>query len=198
MFYDGDKFEQGGKTFKVEFPRDEFPGAPWKEEDGHGPVSDWRREPRWRDYLPKARGGEMILCREGGDYLTYDFCEAVKIARRDGWGFPGMTEDDRKTMRPGQIAHRAALADFDHLRRWCNDEWCYIGVVVTLLDEDGEDADETESLWGIESDSEDYLETVAHELADEILARVREEENESLEIAARQMEESRPDLYGSA
>lgn len=197
MLFDDDTFKQGGKTFKVEFPRDEFHGAPWKEEDGHGPVSDWRRKPGWRDDPPKSPG-EMILCRDRSDYLTYDFCEAVKIARRDDWGFPGMTEEDRKTMRPGQIAHRAALADFDHLRRWCNEAWCYVGVVVTLLGEDGEDTDETESLWGVESDSEDYLETVAHELAGEILARVRKEENESLEIAARQMEESRPGLYGSA
>jgi hypothetical protein len=59
------------------------------------------------------------------------------------------------------------MSDYEFLRRWCNGDWCYIGVVVTLLDHEGEDVDDR-SIWGVESDSHDYLTDTAHELADEL------------------------------
>ncbi len=54
---------------------------------------------------------------------------------------------------------RAVEADYQRLRRYLAGDWEYVGVVVT--DADGN----TESLGGIESDADEYLETVAHELA---------------------------------
>jgi hypothetical protein len=59
--------------------------------------------------------------------------------------------------------HRAVLADFNRLQAWLAGDWCYVGVIVTPDDGEGEPA----SLWGIESDCDDYLQDVAHELADE-------------------------------
>lgn len=38
---------------------------------------------------------------------------------------------------------------------------------------DGNPTQETESLWGIESDSDDYLTEVSRDLADEIASRVK-------------------------
>jgi len=75
----------------------------------------------------------------------------------------------RATMTKRQYAAAAAMADYDRLRQWCNDDWCYVGVIVESLDDDG-DAMDSASLWGIESDADDYLDEVAQDLAAELLA----------------------------
>lgn len=135
-------------------------GPPWEEDDGHGPVSEWTRRAK--------HPGEMVLAEDRGHKRFYDFAEAVKIARRDGWDAPpyGGT--------PGQKAHRAAMADFENLRAWCNDEWHWCGVVlsVSIESDDGDDIElsgHAASLWGIESNGGDYLIEVANELVDEAL-----------------------------
>lgn len=223
-----DIIELQGIRFLVQTERDEDHGAPWDEECGHGPVSDWTTRHK--------RSGELELS-DGtrGLFRYYDFQEACKIARRDGWGFlPGTLKTEelkggawyawvepksfavrnktprlfqsiaedaneairqvyalhRATMTARQYAAGAAMADFERLHAWCNDEWEYVGVIVTRLDSDGEETDDTESLWGIESDSDDYLQEVAEELAGEILSRY------SARMAA-EIEESRPDMVES-
>jgi len=67
---------------------------------------------------------------------------------------------------------RAALADFDRLRRWCNDDWSYVGVIVAPVCPCCDEAkwDDAQSLWGIESDAGEYLQEVARELAGEFVA----------------------------
>lgn len=75
--------------------------------------------------------------------------------------------------RPKMRAARAAESDFDFLSDWCNDRWQYVGVVVELVYDDDEPTGETESVWGIESCSTDYLEETAHELAGELLASLK-------------------------
>lgn len=178
MLYDGDTFEFKGRTFKFETRHDEGHEAPWDWADGHGPVSEWTA----RDKRP----GERLLHSDRRSHRYYDFQEAVKIARRDGWDAAPLGEGTA-----GQRAARAAEADFEYLRRWCNDQWSYVGVVVTLLDSDDEETDETESLWGIESDAREYLEETARELADEICARV------DAALACSMISE-RPDMYPQA
>lgn len=54
---------------------------PWNEEDGHGPVSGWRNVER----LPK-QPGELELVRDGTRARFYDYANACRIARKDGWG----------------------------------------------------------------------------------------------------------------
>lgn len=162
--FDGQQFTHNGHMFRVETKPDESGAAPWGYEDGHGPVSDWRRS----GYTgrPRKAPGEMILIRDRGWYRTYDFQAAVKQAKAEGWDAPpyGGTRGER--------AHRAAMADFQRLRDWCDGRWYYIGVVVHLLDDMGDDMGESESLRGIESDADDYLDEVAQELADEIIDRL--------------------------
>jgi len=81
-------FTHNGKTYAARLERDETHGAPWIEECGHGPVTGWER----RDKVP----GELILAEDRGMARFYDFQEACKIARRDGWGFlPGELVTDR-------------------------------------------------------------------------------------------------------
>jgi hypothetical protein len=163
MLYDGDTFERNGRTFKVEFPYDEMNHeAPWDASDGHGPIREARAGYTGR---PSKDPGEVVLTSNRGTYWIYNFAEAIRIAKRDGWNakpydVPGETN--------GQKAVKAVRADMEYLRRWLDDQWQWIGVVVTLLDEDGEETDRTASLWGIESDAREYLVEVAHELADEI------------------------------
>lgn len=210
-----EEFEYAGRQFAFRLVPDEDMPPPWENEDGHGPVSEWER----RDKMP----GEMVLSGDGRGRLGtdcarrfYDFAEACRIARRDGWGFlPGRleitTEDagkapcekrggrarvlaerggavlfeaadsedvnraiaavyaaHRATMTARQYAAGAALADFKRLQAWCNDSWCYVGVEVAPCDpEDGPDWHDSQSLWGIESDSPDYHRDVAEELAGE-------------------------------
>lgn len=139
--------------------RDEHHDAPWDSECGHGPVSNWTTR-------AKQPGERVLVGDRRGAKRYYDFAEAVRIAKRDGWDAPPYGEGTK-----GQRAARAAEADFKRLRDWCNDEWEYVGVVVTV-EEDGEEIEShAASLWGVESDCRDYLREVANELFDEVAER---------------------------
>ena len=143
-------------TFSVRFEDDNDSGAPWANEDGHGPVSGWERR--------NKRANEMVLNQDRGSYRFYDYAEACKIALRDGWdSYP--LNDGSQSKR--QQAAKAALADFENLRAWCANEWRYVGVIVTLLDDNGEETNVSESLWGVE-DKDDYHHIAAKELADNL------------------------------
>lgn len=170
-YYDGDTFSHDGREFRINIVDDEDSGAPWDRADGHGVVSDWTT----RDKRP----GERVLNTDRSSKRYYDVQASIAIAKRDGWDAQpyGGTKGER--------AARAVDADFEYLRRWCNDQWRYVGVVVTLLDEDGEDAGESESLWGIESESDDYIAETAREYAGQICARLDKEQTERAEWEAR-------------
>lgn len=189
---DGDTVERGEYTLTVRTEYDSDYGTPWDNDCGHGPVSDWTT----RDKRP----GELVLSSERGSARFYDYAEACRIARRDGWGFlpaPLQTWQDgdywlatcngvngglplrgdtvnaavtalyashRATMTPRQYAAAAAMSDYERLRQWCNDQWHYVGIIVTVTDQNGQEL-ARESLWGIESDCDEYLLQVAEELA---------------------------------
>jgi len=155
--------EIDGKEYRIDFFQDEDMGPPWKEHDGHGPVTDWTT----RDKHP----GELILNKDSGSRRYYNFAEACKIALRDGWDSKPYNTDGSQT--PRQQAAKAALADFERLLAWCIDAWHWCGVVVTerRTDSDGYSYDgPSESLWGIESDAGEYFETVIGELIAELKA----------------------------
>lgn len=152
--YAPETIEHNGWTIRIEVPYDEHMGPPWEEHDGHGIVSEWTR----RAKAP----GEMVLAEDHGSYRYYDFAESVKLARKDGWG--PSDKDSGKT--PGERAHLAALEDYRRLKAWCNDQWTWVGVVVTATAPDG--AQSQDSLWGIESDG-DYWRDIAAELANSLM-----------------------------
>lgn len=161
---DGDTIEAefSGFRFVATVHRDTDHGAPWEESDGHGPVSDWTR----RDKNP----GELVLCSDRGSKRFYDFAEACRIARREGWGCEPY-DIGGETAR--QKASRAARHDFEVLRAWCNDEWAWCGIAVQVFDENDEEltGEYDFALWGIKMnypDSENaYLLEVANEQAAE-------------------------------
>lgn len=189
--YPGEELElvHNGVSYVVTIEHDSDTGAPWKENDGHGGVSEWTT----RDKLP----GELVLTEDRRSKRFYDFAGACEIARRDGWGFmPGGLKTEklrngywratgagfvshsrdinnaihdtyakhRATMTARQYAASAAMADYENLRAWCRDEWFWCGVVVRRKD-DCKCCGPSESLWGIESD---YLEDIARELAEQL------------------------------
>lgn len=193
MFTDTDQtIEINGFTATATIVPDDYNEAPWNNDDGHGPVSDWTR----RDKEP----GELVLCEERGSKRYYNYAEACRIALRAGWGtlpaplkteqtdngwrassgnFTATAPDLNEAIRSVYAAHRAtfpsrrayaaaaARADYERLRAWCNGDWHYVGVQVTVSRAGIELANA--SLWSIESDAGDYLIETANELLQEAL-----------------------------
>lgn len=147
--------EAEGFAMAATVERDDWICEPWKEHDGHGPVTAWTS----RDKLP----GELVLIADQGSRRFYDFAEACRIALRDGWGAKG-----DEGMTPRQKAAHAARADHERLRAWCEDRWCWVCVRVTASRAGVELG--SAALGGIESDAGDYLTEVANELAAEAIA----------------------------
>ena len=154
--YHTETIEHAGMSFRVEHHHDSDHGEPWKEADFYGVVSDWTTRPK--------KPSECILATDGPHHRYYEIAESTALALRDSWGDGKPTSTRTKR----QIAAAAVQKAFERLRDWCNDEWHWCGVVVTLLDTDGNKTSRTQSLWGIESDADEYLKEVAIELADEI------------------------------
>jgi len=148
-----------GKKYRVEFHFDHDCGAPWKESDGHGVVSEWES----RDKNP----GEVVINTDrDGTKRFYDVQATTKIARRDGWG---VSDVDTSGMSKGQIAALAVQKDLERMRGWCNNDWHWCGVDVFPLTEDGDELrSKSESLWGIESDAGEYFDEVIGELISQI------------------------------
>jgi hypothetical protein len=153
--HDGDRLEceVDGFTVVAVTERDDDSRVPW-EDCGHGPVSEWTT----RDKRP----GERVLCTDGRSKRFYDFADAIKTAKADGW--------DAKPYggTAGQRAARAVEADFRNLQAWCNDQWWYVGVCVRVYKNEIPLTGKYEhALWGIESNSGEYLVDTANELLGE-------------------------------
>lgn len=154
------EFEYEGQKFRAELFHDEDMGAPWDEHDGHGTVSDWTS----RDKAP----GEMVLAQDRQLKRYYDFREAVRIAKRDGWN----AQPYRDNETPGQRAAKAALADFRYLQDWCEDRWMWVYLKVTAWCPccKGYSGDDT-SVGGYESTSgEEFFRKEAENLAAELIS----------------------------
>ena len=177
---DGDSItcEVDGYTVTAKIERDNDCGTPWDNCDGHGPVSDWR---------PKnsKRPGERILVEDRGSCRFYNWAEAIKIARRDGWNAPPYDEGTK-----GQKAERAVQRDFEYLQAWCNDEWWYVSLTLSVSYGDIDLDDYAASLCGIEvnypgSDHQVYLLETANELLPEALEVAKKRRAEMLETLAK-------------
>lgn len=150
------RFEHRGYTFTTHTERDEFISEPW-----HGIVSEWTT----RDKRP----GERILHSDRRSRLYYDVQRTMIRARREGWSC-GL---------PGHIHHtareRAACAvdrDYQRLRAWLRGTWYHVVVCVQLVTPGYASDNRRAYLGGVESDAGEYLEAIARELADEIIAQI--------------------------
>lgn len=168
-----EKITHAGLSFNVYHEPDFDADTPWERGDGYGVVSEM--------VTRSKRAGELILeeryARQSSTRRYYDFAASMKIAKRDGWGVSpevhaAMTKAKGRAPTGNEITAKAVMVDFERLRQWCNDDWCYVGVVVELLDIDGGRTDLTESLWGVESFGTEYLKDTAIELADSIASQI--------------------------
>lgn len=171
ILFDGDTFTHAGHTFIVSIEDDNDHGAPWKESDSHGPVTEWIS----RDKKP----GERVLHADRNSKRFYDFAEATRIAKRDGWGLgdearEALTIKLGRAPTPSEVIAQAVENDFEHLRGWANDKWHYVGVCVRHESQDHEDR-YSYACWGIESDCDEYIAIIAHENAAECLRAIQSE-----------------------
>lgn len=153
-----------GWTAEIEIQYDEDSGPPWENSDGHGVVTDWQS----RD--ENLEGWELNSDRSS--YRYYDWRATLPIAIRDGWDAPPY-----KTGTPREQAMRAIKLDYEYLRGWCNGDWCYVGLIVTLKDENGEVIDE-DSCWGYDAESDEYLCSEARSWLAHMLRKARKEKHE--------------------
>lgn len=140
---------QHGNTYRIEWIAD-HDAEPWDNSDCHGPVSDWTTRSK--------RPGERVLDQDRVSFRYYDFQQAMKDAVKV-WG-----------CKPGPDAVDAVEKDFQYLQDWCHDRWHYCGIVVTWIDSDAPvftDSDISASLWGIESNCDEYHESIIQELIGE-------------------------------
>ncbi|WP_396329310.1 hypothetical protein [Burkholderia anthina] len=122
----------------------------------------------------RSVGKATVTHRYGG--LMQEFHRATETVTVPG-------RDPNKPLTAGEVRAEAVRRDFEYLRRWANDQWHFVGVVVTLLGDD-EDLDGLvatdfhNALWGIADCDPAYAREVADDLIDEV---VRAAHNEFLE-----------------
>lgn len=164
--YDGEEVTDlpNGWKLKVEFLHDSDHEPPWESCDGTGVIEGNPRYGLGDEYKEWALG----------DYRYFDWKATLPIAIKEGWDAPPY-----HTGTKHEQAMRAMRSTYDYLRRWCNDQWWYVGMTVTLLDEDDTILRE-DSCWGYESDSMDYLTSEARGWAARLICDERAERRESL------------------
>ena len=186
--YDGQQIEVKGMQFIVSLEHDDNSEAPWERSEGHGPVSEWTTR-------HDKRPGEWIVSMDRNSRRYYDSQEAMRLAKRDGWGLC-----EKKTAQLalklgraptiGEIRAEAVRVDFEFLRGWCADDWHYLGVCVRHVSQD-EDERYGHAVWGIESCSEEYIAETAYELAERCAAEINREIESCKEKCTRYRTETR-------
>lgn len=132
--YKTERLTQHGVEYVIEWIYDTGCDAPWERSDCHGVVSDWENR-------TTKRPGELILSTHRGYCRFYDVQASMRLAR-EVWGFD-----------TGEQAAAAVRLDYDYLRRWCDNQWHYCGILVTrVCDCCGGKSKFSDSLWGIEDD----------------------------------------------
>jgi hypothetical protein len=189
------EFVYTGRRFRVTLEFDYDAGPPQAECEGHGVVVPEGDMPAWAHGITIGDMDDMAMLHENEecddeelaaaslmrvladghgrrDTLWYDVLRTLQKAEAEGWGMDAEWMAAHPDATPAEIRMAAVEKDFEYLSGWYNDDWCYVGVVVTLLTEPDED-DETEevdttSCWRFEStDTEgqnEYVRGAAEEL----------------------------------
>lgn len=145
-----------GTHYRVRVSYDSSADKPWDYCDGHGPVSGWTTRDK--------RAGELILAADGRSKRFYNFQEAIKKAKAEGWGCAELTGNET----PGEKAFKTVMADYKYLKAWCDNEWHYAVLHVVLLDSEGEEITEYDDyLGGVEYGMEYWKEEAAN-MAEEL------------------------------
>lgn len=143
-----------GRRFAVGYSGDDDTTPPWERSDGHGPV---RKAHSAREKRPGERPLNRPSSREWA--FLYDWQEAARMARKDGWDAEPYGAPDR--------IQRAVQSDFDFLSGWVNGLWEYVCVNVCEVDEEGFAIGEPDCVGGVETYNA-YHHRFARELAKEL------------------------------
>lgn len=167
--YEGEAthFLPNGWKIKVEIEYDRDSGPPDKEGDGHG---ETYRKAGYN--YPDEHEREWELWSGHYEWLIYDFKASMKKALKEDWDAPPY-----KTGSKQEQALRAVKADYEFLRRYYNDDWWYVGMIVTLLDEDDNELGQ-DSCWGFDSGSMDYITEQVRDWAARLIKSERKERRE--------------------
>lgn len=144
--YEGDSehtLPNGWKlVFKLQYDNDSDP--PWEDCHGMGVVTDWIHGASDEKY-------GWVLSDDNWSHRYYDWRATLSEAIRDGWDAApyGVGNKHEKAMR-------AMKSTYELLRRWCNNDWWHVGLIVELYDKNGEELG-SDSCWGFESDAMSYI-----------------------------------------
>jgi hypothetical protein len=162
--YDGQILTVDGIDFLISIEPDQDCPPPWENSDVIGPVS--MRHVRAWGQIQKAPG-EIHLGQYERYQVFYDFQEAVKQARSDGWNTAPFTWKTK-----GEQAHHAAMAMVRYLKNYLRGNWEYAHITVHALDDSGDLLPLSDSIGGVEYDESDssYALYEAEMLARQIIA----------------------------
>lgn len=149
--YEHSQHEVNGRQYIAYTAYDDSAELPWDNDcQLDNVVSDWCY---CRYGRPTKAPYERIINSDRGAYLAFDTRRYMAIAKEHGC--------------TRQQAHEQCLAAFERCRRFVDDQWHYIGVIVECLDEEGEVIGE-DSIWGIESDCKEYISETIRDLIEDI------------------------------
>jgi len=166
-----DTIEHLGVSIRIEYYPDWDHDAPWIECEGHGAIRHCVKIYGRPDKSP----GEVLIHCDRGDNWFYDVAHSTRIARRDEWGI----STDTTGMTKGQIAAAAVATDMAFCRGFLRDDWGYVGIVCTVLDDAGKPTEHDVVLCGFESYNDYHLSAgadMAKELAEQTAYELLERE----------------------
>lgn len=131
----GDTIQAHGLTFKLSIEQDEASSNPWEDCDDFGVVRKASAN-RCTGFIDKSPGERILSTGDYGCYSwVYDWNATLVKAKREAWGlsdrpanWDGLTKKQRTEL--------AVQRDFDFLRAWCDSEWVWACVCLTLMVED--------------------------------------------------------------
>ena len=131
---DTDTREHAGCLITVTWHHDYDTGPPWTEFEDHGVVIECRS---WDSPgLDPTMLRLSLIGRNTNDWY-YDLVSSRERARKEGWGLAPDALDALKA-RLGyepkriDILEAAVQADYEHLRGYCHDEWCWLYAQTTV------------------------------------------------------------------
>ncbi len=167
---------QSGLRYRARFYYDSDMRAPQYEHDGHGVVTEQGfdlRDPEVNELIAESATDDMamrmplfkLLHAGRGHFLYYDTVASINKAINE-WG---CTPEEA----PAAVEH-----DYEYLREWYQDDWHWMYITLTKLDNDGEETKHTYSLGGYESlllDDEGEINTILAEMAHDLEYELRAE-----------------------
>ncbi len=169
--HDGQIIEKCGFKFRVNIENDNDHCPPWEDDEGAGVVTDWVNRSK--------RPHELLLNANSRVKRFFDVKATTEKANEQGWG---LTEEKRAELREKlgkeptrkQVIAKAVDLEYKHLKAYCDDDWYYVGVIVTQIFTGKEKLDYANACWGFESKDEQGIKECAEDFMNQVIAAERE------------------------